>query len=298
MEYDAYRKVINPHVAWIKDQIDKSKDSIVRVKIKGVRDTMGSDFTNKHDNTIYSRLKDILLENGIKVRMGHVENKEKLLIMENVKDKSEIITTADARYKRGMITSNNQGLTVSEYINKTNYATRYIGPESENKSCPLYFGDYIEKKYVMQIFEDPILFEYKKDDMGRIIDKIKPYDYICKKGLKIKHIASCVRIDEFHLSSYMGDPIPYWGYLIKKNNIPDYYILSAWNDRNSLEPLYVWIIMGDEIFITQRSQKPFWDRATFVIYDTRKGIDRMSKYEVTNKLERLKEVCGIARKKE
>lgn len=296
MEYDSYRKAITPHIDLFKKKIDESKDKCVRFKIKDICNEMGSDFTNKHDNTIYSRLKDILLENGIKVRMGHLENKDKLLIMENVRSESEIITTADVRYNRGMITGKKQGLTVSEYTNKCNLS-RYLGSESENKSCPLYFGDYIEKKYVMQIFEDPIPFEYKKDDMGRIIDRTKPYDYICKNGFKLKHIASCKRTDKFHVLNYLDD-ILYWGYLIRRNNVPDYYILSAWDDRNSLNPLYVWIIRGDEIFITQRSQKPFWDRYTFVVYDTRSGIDRMSKYEVGDKLEQLREVCKIARKKE
>lgn len=295
MEYDSYRKAITPHIDSFKSRI-KCRGRVI-ISIKDVRRLLGDDFADKHNVTIYSRVKDILLENGIKVTMGHNGNRQKLLIMKNAKH-DEIITTADAGHKKRMITSKNQGLTASEYANKLNYATKYLGPESENKDCSRYFGNYMEKKYVMQIFEDPIPFEYEKDKMGRIIDRTKPYDYICKKGLKIKHIASCIRTDKLHVISCFGDPLLYWEYLIKNNNVPDYYILSAWNDRDSLEPLYVWIIRGDEIFITQRSQKPFWDRSTFAVYDTRKGIDRMSKYEATNRLEQLREICRIARKKE
>ncbi len=295
MEYDNYRKTITPHLPFFKEQIDKNKDKCVIFKIKDIRNEMGSDFTDKHDNTIYSRLRDILLENGIKVMMDTHKDGDKLLIMKTAKPE-EIISTAEIRKIRQQKAAINAGFSSpTEYVNNRNYIIGiYQGPESENKGCARYFGEYIEQKYVSQIFEDPIPF--KGPHCGQHCEK--KYDFECKNGFKVKHIASCVRIDNYHVS-YSGDPIPYWGYLIRKNNVPDYWILSAWDNRESLEPLYVWIINGHQEFKTRYSyrenNKPFWDRATWIVRATNKGIDRMSKYDASDKLNQLKEVCRITK---
>ena len=81
----------------------------------------------------------------------------------------------------------------------------------------------------------------------------KPYDWTCKNGFKIKHIASCLRFDAIHP--------PYWGYNIRNNKIPDYFILSAWDNRDSLMPEHIWMIQRDTILKSQRYQPipiPFW----------------------------------------
>jgi hypothetical protein len=165
--------------------------------------------------------------------------------------------------------------------------------EYDNPDCPRYFGEYIERKYVSQIFEDAVPFEYKRDILGRITDKRKPYDYICCRGLKIKHVASCLRMDKNHVQKLTGEHLPYFAYAIKRNSIPDAWVFSAWNNREDLEPLFVWIIKGHEEFITQVKKGPFWDRKTFTVYFNERGIKKMKRYEVTKKLDRLKEVCKL-----
>lgn len=293
-----YEKAIKPHVSWFKEQIGKSNDDIIRISIKDLRSEMGNDFAYVHDTTIYSRIRDILLENGIKVKMGHLANKDKLLLMSKVED-SEIVNATDALYFRHKKTAENQGLTYSEYDKKFDYKNYGVLPKEENRGCPLYFGEYIEEKYVSQIFEDPVQFEYPRDDMGRIIDRSKPYDFLCKQGLKIKHAASCLRRkDSGNTEVAVGSIREYWGYLIRRNSVPDYWIFSGWDNRESLEPMYVWMIKRDEKIdnqLVEMKNVPFYSRDTFTIYFNKKGIEKMSKYEVSDKLDKLKIVCDINR---
>lgn len=291
-----YEIAIKPHIPWFKEQIEKSKDGIIRVSIKDIRKEMGEDFHSAHDTTIYSRLKDVLLEEGIKTTMGHLENKDKLLIMSKANE-NEIVTSADASYARHKKVAEKQGLTYAEYTSNEHYKNRGVKPQSENTDCPLYFGEYIEKKYVSQIFDEPIPFEYPKDDMGRIIDNRKPYDFICKQGFKIKHVTSCLRYKKSGNTEIdIGSDRQYWEYLIRRNQIPDYWVLSGWNNRESLTPLYVWIIKKDEIIENQlikMKNVPFWNRDSFTIYFNKKGIEKMSQYEASKKLEQLKDICKL-----
>lgn len=296
-----YEAAIKPYIEWFKEQIEKSNDDIIRMSIKSLRSEMGIDFINIHDTTIYSCLKDVLLENGIKVTMGHLKNKDKLLIMCKAKDE-EILTSADARYMRASKVAEKQGMTFSEYDRILGYRANGGLPKEENVDCSLYFGEYIEKKYVSKIFEDPIPFEFPKDELGRIIDKRKPYDFLCKQGLKIKHAASCLRRKESNNTEVaVGSVREYWGYLIRRNPIPDYWVLPGWNDRESLEPMYVWIIRGHDEFLTQVMYDKgyqFQDRDSFTIYFNEKGIKKMKKYEVTDKLDKLKDICMNVRNNE
>jgi hypothetical protein len=289
-----YDVAIRPHIIWFKEQIKNSSEGVIRLRIIDLKNEMGKDFVEKDDVTVYSRLKDILLENGIKVVMGHLENKDKLLIMSLAKEE-DIVSSADASYARHKKTADRQGVTYAEYTSNEHYRNRGVVPQSENIDCPLYFGEYIEKKYVSRMFDEPTVFEYPKDDMGRIIDNRKPYDFLCKRGLKIKHVASCLRRKKSDNTEFaVGGIREYWGYLIRRNSIPDYWVLSGWDNRESLEPMYVWVIKKDEIIenqLVKMKNVPFYNRDSFTIYLNIKGINKMSKYEVSSKLDKLKEIC-------
>lgn len=300
MPSDNYRKAIEPYMSWFKEQIEKNSatkkggsgdgggcgdyDGYIIVKIKDVKDMMGEEFLEKQDKTVYSMLRDLFLENGIKVTMNTHIDGDKLLVMSKA-NVEEVMTTQETRRIRTLRTAKNKGFeTTADYFRSTLYGRGVSSPHSENKECTRYFGDYIEREYVMRIFENVV--PLKKELYSKHLRR--PYDYECKNGFKLKHVASCIRIDSSH-------EIPYWGFLIKRNNIPDYWVLSAWDDRESLNPKYVWIIRGDEIFVTQVSRKPFYDRESLTVYATKKSIERMSKYDATSRLEQLKDICNVAR---
>jgi hypothetical protein len=298
-----YNKILE-HLDWFKEQIKNSKEGIIRVKLKDVvSEMLGQEFVEISDDSICSRLKDILLENGIKIKVEHINisrdnlniSKDKVLTMEMASE-NEIVKSADAMYLRCIKNAEKKGITIKEYQKSCEYEyKRGLGSIEDNKDCGRYFGEYIERKYVFQIFEDPVPFEFPKDELGRITDNRKPYDYLCCKGLKLKHISSCIREDKSHIQKLTGEKLPYFAYAIRRNKIPDQFVLSAWDNRESLKPLFVWIIKGKEMFQTQISNKPFWERDTFTIYFNSKGINKMKKYEVTDKLEKLKEVCRLSK---
>lgn len=289
-----YEKAIQQHIPWLKEQIVASKNGEINVKVKILAKEMGEEFVKLTDIAIYSRLRDILLEHGIKVEMTHVTGniKDKILIM-RMADESEIISARDAVHMRAINVAKKRGYTsTTEYRNEMNHEMGRFSAYSDNSECPTYFGQYIEEKYVSQIFDHPVPFEFPKDELGRITDNHKPYDYLCKKGLKIKMVSSVCHTSPSKVSKVTGDMLPYFEYAIRKNSVPDYYILSAWDNRESLDPLFVWIIKSNEIFITTQSRKLFWDRENLSISFNENGIKKMKQYEANDKLDKLKEICG------
>lgn len=156
----------------------------------------------------------------------------------------------------------------AERCKEKNWDKGKYSPMSEREDCPQYFGIYIGENYVSKLFED-----IKKMPYGN-----PGYDWICKKGYKIDHKSRCI---------YYSNGSPQWVYFIDYNNIADYFILSAWDNRDSLNPLHVWMFHKDDII---RGRK-FWKRITLAISNKPKYILEFKKYEIADKLEKLKLLC-------
>jgi hypothetical protein len=62
-----------------------------------------------------------------------------------------------------------------------------------------------------------------------------PYDFECPKGYKIDVKTSCI--------NKSGN----WFFNIFKDDVPDYYLLVAFDDRTNLNVLRVWWVPGDVI---------------------------------------------------
>ncbi len=154
-----------------------------------------------------------------------------------------------------------------EYLHETGRCL----PKEDNPDCPLWFGEFIAQDYVMKTFEDPI--KMPPSNPG--------FDWICKKGEKIDHKGSCLQ--------YAKYKSPHWHFYIGYNNIADYFILSAWDNRDSLTPLHIWIFHKNDMV---RHAK-FWRREGFIITNTPKKLKELKKYEVTDRLDKLKELCNI-----
>lgn len=140
---------------------------------------------------------------------------------------------------------------------------------SENKKCTSYFGIEIAEKYVFALFEDAV----------RMPNNNPGYDWICKKGEKIQHGARCLCKSK---DSYV------WVFSIKYDNIADYFMLTGWDNRDSLNPLHIWLFHKDDII---RGRK-FWRRDSLSIINRPEYLAEFDKYEVTDKLEKLKELCN------
>ena len=96
----------------------------------------------------------------------------------------------------------------------------------ENKMCSSFLGVYIAEKVLSDAFENVEHMPYGNPG----------YDFICGCGYLVDGKSSCTRTRKggYH----------FWHFHIKKNTTADYFILLAFDNRESLSPLYLWMIPG------------------------------------------------------
>ena len=169
----------------------------------------------------------------------------------------------------------------AERIREWSYETGRNLPKEINKDCPAHFGDFTESLMILT-FEDATRMPYGNPG----------FDWICKKGYKIENKARCLY--QFVHCSWLG-----WTFSIRFNNVADWFILSAWDDRESLKPLHVWAFHKDDMIRYRIGGtyilKKFHDRYSFSISNTIKRLRELEKYEITNRLDKLKAWCNNKR---
>lgn len=158
------------------------------------------------------------------------------------------------------------------YLNLQDYVNKELRVSNTkiNKDLGQYFGIHVAEKYVSSLFEDVI----------RLPINYTGYDWICKKGYKIQHKASCLIYDD---KGWQG-----FAYNILNNDIADYFILTGWNNRKDLVPIFILLIHSEEIV----RNKPFWVRKMFYITNKPKYLLEFEKYNLIDKLEKLKNCCN------
>lgn len=148
-----------------------------------------------------------------------------------------------------------------EYVK--NYNDSYHNPNGirkmeENKCCPHYLGIHIAERILSKYFED-----IEQMPFGN-----KGYDFICKNGFKIDVKSACI------------DKINQWGFNIAYNTTADYFLCIAFDDRENLNPLHIWLMPGKDINTKQRIAIP----------NTNYGITKWSEYE--RSLDKVIECCN------
>lgn len=138
-------------------------------------------------------------------------------------------------------------------------------PMLESTNWSKFFGEHIVENYIMKIFEDPI----------KMPQNNKGFDWLSKKGEKIQCKA--------RYPERCGVNIR-WNFAIRYNCTADWFILSGWDGIDSPKPLHVWIFHKKEMI---RGRK-FWRRESLSI--SPKTLEEFKKYEVTDRLEKLKEL--------
>ena len=146
---------------------------------------------------------------------------------------------------------------------------------SENKECASYLGIYIAEEIL------PLIF----DDVVRMPDGHKDYDFICIKGYKIQVKSSCLR-----------NIYDKWIFMIRKNKIADYFFMVAFDNRDDLNVLHMWLIKGDENIKTNKFDKKLNERVSFTIINGEKLMKRYIKYEIIDKLDEVQKVCDEFKK--
>ncbi len=150
-------------------------------------------------------------------------------------------------------------------------------PKEDNPYCSAHFGDFTEN-LMIRTFEGAIRMPYGNPG----------YDWTCKRGDKIDNKGVCCGNRRYAFG-------------IKYNDKTDWFILSAWDNRDSLTPLYVWAFHKNDIVKYRIGNgyilKKFCDRETFTIPDNPEGLKEFEKYEVSDRLDKLKELCNKREKK-
>jgi hypothetical protein len=96
---------------------------------------------------------------------------------------------------------------------------------SESKDCAAYLGVYVAERALSKFF----------DNIERMPNNNPGYDFICGKGKKIDVKSACI---------CQGIS---WSFTINHNQIADYFLCIAFDNRESLNPLHVWLIPGAKL---------------------------------------------------
>ena len=102
-------------------------------------------------------------------------------------------------------------------------------PASENKQCAVFLGVHVAEQVLSKVFKN-----VKRMPYGN-----KGYDFICNKGKRIDVKSSCTETRDKRSDG--------WGFSIKRNQIADYFLCLAFDNREHLTPLHIWLIPGNII---------------------------------------------------
>ena len=96
-------------------------------------------------------------------------------------------------------------------------------PFDENKQCSVYLGVHVAEQVLSRVFKNVKRMPYGNPG----------YDFICNKGKKIDVKSSC------KTKNHNG-----WHFDIKHNTTADYFLCLAFDNRQDLNPLHVWLLPG------------------------------------------------------
>lgn len=108
------------------------------------------------------------------------------------------------------------------YERNRTYKNKIYKPMSENKECAFYLGVHIAERILSNVFKN----------VEQMVPNNPGYDFICNNGYKIDVKSSCK----------IKSKLCTWTFSIKKNTIPDYFLCIAFDNREDLNPLHLWLI--------------------------------------------------------
>lgn len=98
---------------------------------------------------------------------------------------------------------------------------------SKNKLCPSWLGVHIAEQVLSKVFKNVV-----KQPYG-----FPGYDFVCNRGMKIDSKAAC-------LGTHNNKKRTQWKFDINHNQIADYFLCIAFDNRTDLNPLHLWLIPG------------------------------------------------------
>ena len=273
-----YRKKILSHIEEFKRLIGGGNGK-TEVKMRDIRNILGyEEYKNRSDNNLYLKMRDILLEFGIKTQMYHHFGCNLLLTFVN--DESEIIKESEAVRIRNKNVAKKYGFSSwGEYIlDRPSYRvtrTTDMRFNEENKFHMTYIG----KKYIAnELFPGAVI---NKRSTGCRFNLQGGYDWEVN-GIRVKHAASHIR----HTTDGNGFERDFFQWGIGKNEEADAFLLTGWGNVGTLDLMKAWIIDAKEIV----NSREFWVRTSFLISTSDKSISKYSKFEVDEiRLEKVRD---------
>ena len=102
----------------------------------------------------------------------------------------------------------------------TRFDFRHDNGYKSNRNCSMFLGVHIAEQILSKIFENVEVMPIGNPG----------YDFICNNGYKIDVKSSCLH----------GDGL--WSFDFSKNKIADYFLCLAFDNRENLEPKYMWLL--------------------------------------------------------
>jgi len=101
-------------------------------------------------------------------------------------------------------------------------------PMDKNKQCSQYLGIHIAERVLSKVFKN----------VTRMPNNFSGYDFICNKGMKIDVKSLCI------LKRHNNHD--YFTFNIKRNVLADYFLCLAFNSRDDLTPIHMWLLPGEK----------------------------------------------------
>ena len=99
---------------------------------------------------------------------------------------------------------------------------RGVKSMQDNKACAKWLGVHVAEQVLQRVFKNVTPMPH--DNPG--------FDFICGQGYKVDVKSSCIRP-------------PAWVFSSRKNQTADYFLCLAFDNRDNLNPLYLWLIPGE-----------------------------------------------------
>jgi len=115
-----------------------------------------------------------------------------------------------------------------EYQQEWRHRTGRSKPMSEHRECSLYLGVVVAERVLSHVFKN----------VQRMPMNNPGYDFICGHDYMVDVKSSCR-----HHHKKCADN---WTFTIRRNQIAQYFLMLAFNNRNDLDPEYIWLIPADE----------------------------------------------------
>lgn len=144
----------------------------------------------------------------------------------------------------------------------TSFRKQHYIPKIVNPKCTIYLGVHVAERVLSEVFDNVYRMPY--DNSG--------FDFICGRGHKIDVKSACSRKNRKQ-----------WSFTIRHNTIADYFLCLTFDNREDLNPLHIWLIPG---YVINHKSSANISEGT---------LDRWSKYEMTDKLDKIKTCCNIMR---